>query len=523
MTSAGTAPQRGGWGSLGLRKPWEAADTILVSSLVLVGAIVGIFVVLCFQGYSTTIEESKARAQRAADVVAEGSRWVIASARASLEAAAPGDGAPASLVKFEEGARHLPAKLALGIYDASGRLVGPQSTPGVAAEIADRDYFARLVAGDEWALGSQELLAAGSSIFAVAKPLRRGDVFDGAAVVFVDGGVLEGLAAPQDLGAGSTISIVRDDGWVVARNPPLSRSLDLSTTTAMATLRGGQAGAYESQASPVDGVPRLVGFKHVPDLGYIALASVSTETVLGGLWHSIWIVSLLLAPIGLALLAGSFLTARLLRRTQADQRSIAHALEHNEALFKEIHHRVKNNLQSINSLLQIHPIPREVRADMSKRIFAMSAVHEHIYRTSNFRDVRVRDYLHTLIGNIREGADPRVSVTEELDDVIVDKDAAAALGLILNEVLSNAFKHAFIGREGGSIKVELKAQPGGDRARLMVHDDGPGFDESIPAKGIGRRLVAGFAAQLGGQITHSQENGHLFTLDFPGRLAASSQ
>src|SRR5690606_20945484 len=109
------------------------------------------------------------------------------------------------------------------------------------------------------------------------------------------------------------------------------------------------------------------------------------------------VVSLLIAPIAIALIVGSVITARALRRSQSTSRSLAAALENNETLFREIHHRVKNNLQSVTSLLQLQPIPREVRKDMAQRISAMSAVHEHIYRSRTFSEVLVKDYLHTLI------------------------------------------------------------------------------------------------------------------------------
>lgn len=510
-------PQQAG-SALRRERTWEAADSVIAGSVLLVSLIIGTFVVLCFQGYDTTIEDAKGKAQRAANVVAEGSRWVIASARAAVEAASSaGSANGASLDQFSDVSRHFPTSAVLGIYDAAGRLIAEASTPSAPRTIEDRDYFAALGSSEEWALGSQEELE-NRHVFAVAKRLQQDGVFTGAVVVFVDGSVLERLAAPQDLGKGSTISLVRADGWVVARNPPLVSATDLGGTPAMAELTSADQGAYQSAASPVDGVPRLVGFKQVPDLGYIALASVSQETALAGLWYSIWVVSLLLAPIALALLVGSLLAARSMRRTAAAQRSLAKALEHNEVLFKEIHHRVKNNLQSINSLLQLHPIPREVRAEMSKRIFAMSAVHEHIYRTSSFEDVHVREYLRTLIENIRAGADPRVEVEADLDDIVVGKDSAAPLGLILNEVLLNAFKHAFTGREDGKIRISLKARPDG-RALLVVHDNGHGYDPSTPGKGIGRRLVEGFAAQLGGEIVHQQDNGYVFKLNFPGRPA----
>ena len=176
---------------------------------------------------------------------------------------------------------------------------------------------------------------------------------------------------------------------------------------------------------------------------------------------------------------------------------------------------MKNNLQSINSLLQLHPIPREVRADMSQRIAAMSAVHEHIYRSHTFAQVEVRDYLRKLIENIQAGYDPDLKVAVEIEDVAVDKDSATPLGLIVNEVVSNAFKHAFTDGRQGVVTITLVAEDE-NRARLTVRDNGVGFDPEAPAKGIGRRLIVGLTAQLQGESRHvSDADGSVFTLTFP--------
>ena len=171
----------------------------------------------------------------------------------------------------------------------------------------------------------------------------------------------------------------------------------------MGRLGESQGGSYVSVSSPADGVARVVGYQRVSQFDYIAVAYISTKTAFGGLWYSIWVVSLLLAPIALDLLVGSYLTSRVLRKAQASSASLGLALEHNERLFREIHHRVKNNLQSVDALLRFHAVPQGIKTDLSNRIFAMSAVHEHIYRTANFGDVSITDYLHTLIANVKAG------------------------------------------------------------------------------------------------------------------------
>ena len=141
--------------------------------------------------------------------------------------------------------------------------------------------------------------------------------------------------------------------------------------------------------------------------------------------------------------------------------------------------------------------------------------HEHIYRSSDFSTVAIKSYLDTLIDNIRAGADAKIQVVEEIEDLSVDKDVATPLGLILNEVLSNAFKHAFPDGRAGTITVQLARGDDG-RGRLIVADNGVGFDPSLPAKGIGQKLIKAFAGQLGGVVeTTSGGTGSRFAMAFP--------
>ena len=499
------------------RRRWETADTVVAASVGLVALIVAVFVLLCFQGYGTTLAGAKSRAQRAAEAVAEGSHWTIAATMASLEVAAAQfvSGATTAEIAaaFDRASSTLPVLPALRIYTADGALRWQSPGAAAAPDIAATESFSQLRDGAAPTLGYQE---GESGSFTLSKRLERDGAFLGALVAELPGEVLYRFALPHDLGEGSTVSVIRSDGWVIARDPPLRKPLNLNSTAAWTELNKAEAGAYVSDVSPVDGMSRIVGFQHVDGMNYVAVASISKTVTFGGLWYSIWVVSLPLAPFALVLLVGSFLTARVLRRSQASSQSLAEALDRNEQLFREIHHRVKNNLQSVTALLQVHAIPREVRADLTQRIFAMSAVHEHIYRTGDFGDRRIKDYLHTLISNVKAGADPNIVVVDDLEDVTVDKDAAGPLGLILNEVLSNAFKHAFPHGKAGTVTVSLK-RVADERVELVVEDDGVGFDEAVPAKGIGRKLVAGFARQLGGNFTFTSGAGSKFAVTFPGR------
>jgi two-component sensor histidine kinase len=504
------------------RRRWEAADTVIALVVSLVILIVAIFALLCFQGYYSTIESAKTRAQAAADIIAEETRWVISTAVTLANGAAgafnrdPSQASAETLKRFTAVTDKMPAKLALGVYDATGTLIADASSAGVPASIADHDYFKAVAAGQDWAISAQETdSSSGRAVFSVVQRLGTPEKFTGVTLIAIDASVLEAFAAPHNLGANSAVTIVRADGWIIGRYPSLTQLTSAAPNGALDRLTAAESGSYISPASPLDGQVRIVSYRQAKDLGYIAIAAISMNTALASLWYAIWIISWLIAPIALALLVGSFVTARLLRRTQATSRSLSTALEHNEILFREIHHRVKNNLQSVSSLLQLQPIPREIKADMGQRIAAMSAVHEHIYRSNIFSRVQVKEYLRTLIDNLRAGSNPDVSVVEDLEDLAVDKDAATPLGLIVNEVVSNAFKHAFPDGRKGAVTISLKAEADG-RGRLTVRDDGIGFDPDAPAKGIGRRLIGALTSQLKGEASQtSGPNGSEFTLTFP--------
>ena len=307
---------------------------------------------------------------------------------------------------------------------------------------------------------------------------------------------------------------------MVGRYPAIAGPLNVAkTATDWPGIVASRSGTYSTR-SPIDGVTRVVGYRQISELGLIVFATVSQDAALRDLWSSIIIVSWLLAPIALGLLVFALITARMLRQGERTQAKLAAAVEHNQVLFREIHHRVKNNLQSVASLLQMQPIAREIKADMGQRLAAMSAVHEHIYRSNNFSTVRVKTYLETLIENIRGGADPTVRVVEQLEDLSVDKDAATPLGLILNEVVANAFKHAFPDGREGVITVQLEKQ-GEAHGRLTVSDNGVGFDPSKPAKGIGQRLIRALTAAARRQVVDDQRQRVDVHADLPageGRL-----
>jgi two-component sensor histidine kinase len=184
---------------------------------------------------------------------------------------------------------------------------------------------------------------------------------------------------------------------------------------------------------------------------------------------------------------------------------LTESLTEKDALMREIHHRVKNNLQIISSLLSMQQRAltdapaKAALGDTRQRISALALIYRTLYQSENIRYADAREFLTELVGQL-VAADamrgPVVSSSIEADSLVVDPDKLAPLALWLVEAVSNAQKHAFAGR-GGDLQVRFKVD--GDKSVLEVQDDGPGPDQAAVTAGVGRTLMGAFAKQLRGE------------------------
>jgi PAS domain S-box-containing protein len=202
------------------------------------------------------------------------------------------------------------------------------------------------------------------------------------------------------------------------------------------------------------------------------------------------------------------------------------ALREKEVLLKEIHHRVKNNLQVVASLLnlqahqvvgtQVHALFVQAQA----RIRSIVLVHDRLYHTEDLARVDFGTYVRELVERLVDahGAEARgVSVQLELEDVRLPVSAAVPCGLVLNELVTNTLRHAFPAGRGGTLTVRLH-KPSPDSARLTVIDDGVGLPTPAPSRGgptLGLELVYTFAEQLGASLEIDGAHGTSVTLTFP--------
>jgi two-component sensor histidine kinase len=474
---------------------------------------------LIYQGYHERIARIRAQAESAAHVVSVHARWLLESSNQALRAVDRGIGADIATVDSSDPVLQgeltaLPADGSLAIYQSDGTLVsGDAETP---PDIAGDDFYESLRDGAEWIVSGSLIAPDGTNPhFAVARRLVRNGAFAGVAAVFISASVMEEFWASLNLGAGSTVSMVRNDGWLIARYPSLTAPLNLIDYELFtAHLPAAPIGSYIAAQSPADGVPRTVGYRTLADLPAVALASISTGIGMGEFWRGVVIVLAIVVPLILMLAGGVIWLTGIMRRDERTRLQLAQASEDNKTLMREIHHRVKNNLQAVSSLVQLQPIPPAAKLEMSRRIAAMVSVHEHIYRSDQFANAQVDDYIKVIVNNAREGFDAPVEIAMDLQPLMVDKDHAMPLGLVVSEVVSNAFKHAFTSGQTGKLTVTLVRQDDG-RGLLTISDNGVGIDPTAKSQGMGRRLIDGLVRQLDGDYRFENDNGTRFVLTFP--------
>jgi len=216
-----------------------------------------------------------------------------------------------------------------------------------------------------------------------------------------------------------------------------------------------------------------------------------------------------------------------LARTTVSVQELEHALRDRELLLHEVHHRVKNNMQVISSLLAIQasevkdPIAREKFEECQGRIRSMALIHEQLHRTADISSLDLRAYLQRLGSHVLESFGEGVRLEVDVAGVELGLDQALACGLIVNELLTNSLKHGKAGGGVSEVRVEL-AEDGSGRLVLSVRDDGPGFPEGEwrHSGGIGFDLVATLVKQLDGELEVGWSGGGVVRVVFDGKQAS---
>jgi PAS domain S-box-containing protein len=216
--------------------------------------------------------------------------------------------------------------------------------------------------------------------------------------------------------------------------------------------------------------------------------------------------------------------ARLFSERQQFEEQLLTSLREKEVLLKEIHHRVKNNLQVISSLLSLQADTsgdqhlRTLLGESRNRVRSMALVHERLYHSDDLGRVEFQEYVSTLAAElVRSFGHPGVTCTVQADPISLGIDTAVPCGLILNEMLTNALKHGFPGEMTGTVVIEV-TRIDNEHVRLSVRDSGKGFPPEADldqTRSMGLMLIKSLTDQLGGTLSLENQGGAVCTVVFP--------
>ncbi len=417
-------------------------------------------------------------------------------------------------------ARGFPEIASISVINAEGRLVASSMGEAVApTDYADTDWFTRLRTQE-----AARIVEADPAQNAVEQGLftltfRHEDAeggFDGAVRLAISPGYFNmfhaGIVPEQGV-----VTLFHENGDVLSRYPP-----DPATAIGLAQDEESLAVAREegsgviSYRSPVDGEKRLYGYAQVGDYPVYLAYGLGRSDLL-----RIWLARLgsyggFFVPAAAALLVLALFAWRNHReledtvelRTQA----LSSAIAEKNQLLKEVHHRVKNNMQIISSLIRMQERVHTSPDETIRRVQAMALVHDLIYSHGDFASVNLAAYAHRLVEGARRGRDEPLEFDLQLEPVTIALDRAMPFALILSEMVNNATRHAFRERSG-PITIILRRD--GDEVELCVDDDGEGENPEIDGRGFGLRLIKSLSVQLGARLTYERRHGATFNLRFP--------
>lgn len=483
--------------------------------------VTGLGGLLVWRDYEGTVSRTEIVAANAAHTAAEHVRWLVEASLLVLRQLDEllGDDVDTSptadITELADAIGRLPGAPAAFVADASGATVFATGIDDAPVSIANETFFATLQRGLEWEISTLLTeLVPGRGVFIIARRIERASAFVGVAGIIVPVSKMADVWSSLDLGPDSSVALIRSDGWLVARYPVPAATINLSGQMLFERIAEAPAGFYHGGGSPADGVVRIVGYYAIPDLPLITVAGVSRDAALARFWNRLRLLAAVGVPLVAALVFFGLWLTVLLRRDRQNHDRLAVVLKQNETLLAEIHHRVKNNLQLVASLVRLQPGTEEAKQELTRRITAVSAVHEQLYLTNRFGEIDVADYLRGTIEALRTSYRSSATINYQLEPVFADVNMALPLALIVSEVASNIFKHAFDHDSQGVINVVAESDAGELHVRLS--DNGRGFDPAKPkTSGFGMKLLQSLSQQVGGRYEFVAGDGMTFDLRVP--------
>ena len=506
----------------------------------------------------SVIAFDKDEANRRANLVGAAQRGAaiaqirIASAGIMLDTISPSTVGLQCAERLSEVLKGAPGYANLTRYDSQGGVVCSARGAPINLDRGNAPWFARLRSGDRLVVllpGPEEATVRVQSLLAAVRADRSG-VFDGAMVAEIQLDALRpndrDQAAPKD----AQVALADSSGAIIG-----ATQRDAFPASAKDWITHASTGAYVHDGPDRQGKTRTYAIAPLLGDDLFAVLSAPSEGLWS--WARVNILSSIVAPLlafVLALTAVWVVTEQVIVRwlhylqrvaaiyargrftirsraqdappeireladtldSMADtilarDHALRESLAQKDTLMREIHHRVKNNLQIISSMVSMQqraltdPLAKSAMSDTRQRVSALALVYRALYQGPDLRQVDIKGFLEELTAQliVSESTHGHVVQTElSADTLIIDPDKLAPLALFAVEAISNAQKHAFAGR-GGELAVTFRVQ--GEEARLEISDSGDPEHRVTPqlGDGVGRTLMTAFARQLGGKAEYS--------------------
>jgi two-component sensor histidine kinase len=412
--------------------------------------------------------------------------------------------------------------LNLGIVSPEGELLVSSYRFPFETRVDDREYFQALRDGGAEELFIERVTLRPSDREALVVAMRRpGEEFTGILTAAIGVEAFTDFFGRITKDERASASLMRSDGMLLVRHRPEEPATLLpANSAAMQAVSSGDRGVFNALAI-TDGIERIYAFARVRDLPIFAHFGAPRAAIFEAWLRDMAVIGSLLALAAILGLVGTTQVARRIDAEQArqhaefDRRLLEEARKTAElrgALLSEVHHRTKNNLQNIHSLIKLNgssPVK-----NLEQRIWAITQVHDLLYNARNFKSVDLGEFLEALCTNPSIVPPERgIAVQCDVQKVEVGIDAAVPLALAAVELVTNAVKHAFPNGRSGSIGVKLRHSDG--HADLIVYDDGIGIPEGTSRRNSGLRLVRGFVAQVNGKLEVNGKGGTRYSIRFP--------
>jgi two-component sensor histidine kinase len=426
--------------------------------------------------------------------------------------------------------------LGVGVISPDGDILGATSYP-VSGRADHRTYFQKLRAEsvEPNAVFIERVTLDQSQEALLLAKRRPGESFNGVLVAAVDLDAVTEFFARVAGNAGASASLVGSDASLLLRYPPALSTAMPANAPLMAAVRRAPTGFFEAPAT-YDDVSRIYGYSQLGDFPAFALFGLASQTVFQDWLREFLIVAALVSIAGLMAFAASTQAVRRVkseerqRQLAFDRRLLDQAQREAESrgqLLREAHHRTKNNLQMILSMIraksaELGEVPG--LQDIERRLLALAQVHDLLYNASDDSSrIDLGEFLENICTNpsivLPESG---IDVTCQVEPLEIDVAQAVPVALVAVEVLTNSLKHAFPNGRTGRIQIQLKRLD--DSVQISIADDGIGLPpDKDRQRNSGLRLIDGLVRQLRGNLDIKTSGGTRFDLYLPISEEAASE